>query len=170
MNAPFRIPRLRIDAYRMGDAAGLELCAAQARDFAGAVLTEAVDRMAVMGSAFTLRDMDGRVLLIAGIAQIDPGYGHCWTFQSRHSGPWMLRITRAVAQYLDLRMAKHRRLEMMVRADFAQAHRWARLLGFTDEGVMDCAAPDGCDMVRFGRVNRAAIFDRPTAALHEGGL
>lgn len=143
--------RARVLPYRPGDADALDLCVQQRSDFDNPVMTEVVDLLASHGRAFTLRDKAGRVLMIAGVAQIDPGYGHCWAFQSSFSGPHMPWITRRVQHYLGTIMASHRRLEMMVRADFEAAIRWAQLLGFSEEGLMPKAAPDGGAMLRYGR-------------------
>lgn len=143
--------------WRPQDTHELDLCDQQARDYGPAGLTEVVDRLANTGRAFTLRCPRGRVLLIAGVVALDPGYGHCWAFQSRHSGPHMLWLTRRVRAYLDILTPKHRRLEMFVRADFPQAAKWAAALGFKPEGIAECAAADGVDMLRFAQINRAAL-------------
>jgi hypothetical protein len=142
------------------DFAGFELAVPQRRDFTASSAIEAVRVLAAGGRAFTVRDHEGSVLLIAGVARIDDGYGHAWAFMSAHAGPRMLFLTRKVRGYLDVLMRGQRRVEMMVRADFPQAIDWAGLLGFAQEGAMACAAPDGGDMVRFARVNpgwRAAL-------------
>jgi hypothetical protein len=70
------------------------------------------------------------VLLIAGVARIDEGYGHAWAFAAAHAGRHMRWLTPKARGYLDALMSEHRRIELMVRADFPQAAKWARLLGF----------------------------------------
>lgn len=142
----------RILPFSMADMDALVLHPAQARDCVGSP-ADAARMLAGHGSAFTLRGPDATVLLIAGIAAIDSGYGHCWAFMAADAGPHMPWLTRKVRAHLDDRMKQLRRVEMTVRADFAPARRWAVLLGFQCEGPMQCAAPDGGDMLRYARIN-----------------
>ena len=37
------------------------------------------------------------------------------------------------------------------------ARRWATKLGFANEGLLECAARDGGDMIRFARINRENV-------------
>lgn len=148
----------RVDSYAPGDMAGFTVHPLQAQDFAAQGSAErAADILADAGSAHTLRDADGTVLAICGVARIDDGYGHGWLFMSAAAGARMRWITRVVRTYLDRQMSRCRRVECMVRADWPAATRWARMLGFADEGPMPCAAWDGGDMHRFARINRENI-------------
>jgi ribosomal protein S18 acetylase RimI-like enzyme len=145
-----------IRPFDPADMQGFEIAAAHRRDFPGAWRpADAALLLARQGRAFTLRDHDGRVLMVAGVTRIDEGYGHAWAFAAAHAGPAMRWLTQKARGYLDALMGEHRRIELMARADFAQAAKWARLLGFDAEGTMGCAAGDGGDLIRFARVNRA---------------
>lgn len=141
----------RVTAYNPGDENRLTLCAEQHCDFSQASMEDSVRLLATQGSALTLAKPDGTVLMIAGIAQVDQGYGHCWAFMSAEAGPHMRFLTRKVRDYLNWKGPSHRRFEMMVRDDFPQAQRWARMLGFAHEGVMHCAARDGTHMHRYAK-------------------
>lgn len=137
------------------DLHGFELAEPQRRDFPACWRWQDAARLlAHQGRAFTLRDHDGRVLLIAGVAKVDESYGYAWAFTAAHSGPAMRWLTRKVRGYLDTLQPTHRRIELQARADFPQARKWARLLGFEEEGPVRCAAADSGDMVRFARINR----------------
>lgn len=141
--------------FQPNDFEGFVLAEPQRRDFTASTAIEAARVLAAGGRAFTVRDHDGSVLLIAGVARIDDSYGHAWAFMSAQAGPHMRFLTRKVRGYLDSLMPGQRRVEMMVRADFAAGMRWAFLLGFVAEGRMMMAAPDGGAMVRFARINLA---------------
>jgi RimJ/RimL family protein N-acetyltransferase len=62
---------------------------------------------------------------------MDAGRVLAWGLIGRDAGAFMVAITRAVRRYLDL--SDFRRIEAHIEHGFAAAHRWARLLGFTDE-------------------------------------
>ncbi len=61
----------------------------------------------------------------------------------------MLAITRAVKKQLQ---ATPGRIEMTVRTDFPQGHRWAELLGFEQEAVFKQYGPEGEDHVGYVRL------------------
>lgn len=146
---------MEVRPFETRDMDGFALHPMQARDHLGPWSPRDAARvLAAGGRAFTLR-RDGRVLLVAGVAKVDESYGHAWAFMAAEAGPHMRALTRKVRGYLDSLLPGQRRIEMMVRADFAAAARWARLLGFEQEGVLRMAAADGADMVRFARVNPA---------------
>jgi hypothetical protein len=101
--------------------------------------------------AFTALDDDGRVLGCAGVQALWPGRDLAWAYISRHAGPHMAGITRAVRRFLDLRGA--RRTEMAVDCGFAAGHRWAKLLGFRLEiERMEGYLPDGGAAAQYVRV------------------
>ena len=143
----------RVAAFARADIAELEPVQQQLNDFGEDGMARAAEVLADAGSAFTLRTREGRILAVCGIAQINRGYGHGWAFMDRRAGPHMRWLTATVRAHIDDKMATHRRIEIMVRADWPSARKWAALLGFADEGRMFCAAPDGKDMLRFSRAN-----------------
>jgi len=66
-----------------------------------------------------------------------------WAILRQDAGPHMKAITRITRRVLA--MAKGR-IEVTVRADFANGHRWAKLLGFTVEnppGILKHYGPEG---------------------------
>lgn len=94
--------------------------------------------------------VDGLPVAAAGIANLWPGRAEAWAVMTPATRHHMTAITRAVRAFLDL--AEVRRIDCAVKADFEAGHRWARLLGFEQEGVMRAYGPDGCDYARYARV------------------
>lgn len=91
----------------------------------------------------------------AGLLPVYPGkFLMAWALLSRHTGPYMLGITRQVRRMLDWEAAE--RIEMTVRADFPQAVRWAEQLGFVCETptALKKRSADGGDEYIFARVKQ----------------
>lgn len=147
----------RVAPFAQADISELQLVPQQQRDFDTDGMAAAAQTLASCGSAFTLRTRDGRILTACGIVAIDAGYGHGWAFMDGRAGPHMRWLTQTVRAHIDAKMASHRRIEIMVRADWIAARRWAAKLGFVNEGLLECAARDGGDMIRFARVNRENV-------------
>jgi hypothetical protein len=77
-----------------------------------------------------------------------------WTYMSPRSGRHMSFITRAVLRNLATIAG---RIELTVRRDFEQGHRWARILGFAVEnppGILAGFGPMGEDHVSYVRFNK----------------
>lgn len=73
----------------------------------------------------------GHVIACLGVLRMDASRAIAWGLIGRDAGAAMLAITRAVRRYLDL--SDFRRIEAHVEHGFRAAHRWAQMLGFTDE-------------------------------------
>ena len=98
--------------------------------------------------AFTA--IDDAVIAIAGVALAWPGREVAWSLLSNCGPRHFLTIHRAVQAFLDGRQT--RRIEMSVDADHENAGRWARSLGFHEEGFMQAYTPDGRDAILYARV------------------
>ena len=101
--------------------------------------------------SFSALDGD-EVLACSGVIEVAPGRAQAWAYISDDVGNRMLAVTKAVKRFLSLR--KYRRVEMDVDCEFEQAHRWAKMLGFT----MECErrksyTPDGRDCALYAMVN-----------------
>jgi len=96
---------------------------------------------------------DGNPVACGGTLEQWPGRHIAWVYLNKETGAHMKFITRAVQKG----MAKLKgRIEMTVRADFAQGHRWARILGFRIEnepGILRAFGPQGEDHVAYVRFN-----------------
>lgn len=93
----------------------------------------------------------GKPLAAAGMIPQWQGRTICWAFIGDVTQAQFLAIHRATKKIIDGCYAK--RLEMTVDCDFAQAHRWARLLGFKMEAPrMEAYNPNGGDCSLYARV------------------
>lgn len=100
--------------------------------------------------AFTLLDDDINVLFIGGILPLWHGRGALWSLISHKAGPHFTYITRGVKRFIETR--NEHRLECYVDPGFEQGKRWAELLGFTCEGLMQHFYEDKRDALLYARV------------------
>jgi hypothetical protein len=92
------------------------------------------------------------VVAVGGVYTVWPTRGIGWAGLSRHAGPHMLALTRAVRDWYEA--LGYLRVEMYAAADHPEAVRWARLLGFHNETPIPMRAflPEGTDAYLFARV------------------
>jgi hypothetical protein len=90
------------------------------------------DQVHIGGTAWTAM-AHGQPIACGGFRPEWPGRSSCWAVLSDHASRHMTALTRAVRRGL----AEHPddRIETTVQEDFGPGHRWARLLGFADEGI-----------------------------------
>jgi|TARA_R110000803_G_scaffold49990_4_gene103893 hypothetical protein len=94
---------------------------------------------------------DGVPICAAGVIPIWTGRAMAWSFISDVGPTNFLKCHRAVKRFLDGCFVQ--RIEMTVDCNHPEAHRWARLLGFTMEAKrMKAYAPDGHDCALYSRV------------------
>jgi hypothetical protein len=92
-----------------------------------------------------------KVLACFGWSELYSHRALIWAFISKHAGPHMMGLTR-----VGKRMIKgltYRRIEMEVDCEFEAGHRWARMLGFTQEA--ECLRGfrmDGGDTAIYARI------------------
>lgn len=105
------------------------------------------------GDAWTAM-VDGEPVACAGLVPVWFGRAYAWALLSERAGAHMVAITRAVRRALD--MGEFRRVEMAVRAGFAEGERWARLLGFSRETPepMRAYLPNGQDAYLYAKVSK----------------
>lgn len=106
--------------------------------------------LASAGGARTVL-VDGRIIAVAGIAEIWPGRGSAWVLMATDAGRHLLALHRAVRAFLD--NCGVRRVECYVDRDFLAGHRWVHMLGFRREGLMRAFGAHGGDMVMYARVD-----------------
>jgi hypothetical protein len=98
--------------------------------------------------------VDGEPVACGGTIEQWKGRHIAWTCMNPRSGRHMSFITRAVLRNLE---TIEGRIELTVRRDFEQGHRWARILGFEIEnppGVLLAYGPLGEDHVGYVRFNK----------------
>lgn len=102
------------------------------------------------GPAYSCVDAYGRVLACAGLLEQWPGRAVGWALLSVAAGRRFVEIHRAVLR--TFRLHPYRRIETAVAVGHLEGHRWARLLGFTQEGLMKAYTPQGEDSWLYARV------------------
>lgn len=96
--------------------------------------------------------VDGEPVACGGTMMQWPGRHQAWMYLNKDSGQHMLLVTRAVRRALD-KVAG--RVELTVRSDFEQGHRWAKMLGFTVESPkLEAFGPEGEDHTGYVRFNK----------------
>ena len=101
------------------------------------------------GPAYSLVDGD-EVFASMGLIPQWEGRAIAWGLISAESGPHFILIHKAV--HRTMQMHPFRRIETSVSCEFAQGHRWARMLGFKREGRMQAYTPDGRDCDLYARI------------------
>ena len=74
---------------------------------------------------------EGKVIIMAGVIEPHEHIGMVWAMLSKGSEKHLVSITRSISRWLDGWDTK--RLETAVRHDFKSGHKWADMLGFTNE-------------------------------------
>jgi hypothetical protein len=106
--------------------------------------------LAKSGPVFTATDKEGEIVAVAGLVEQWPGCLRAYAFLGEHAGRHMITLTRSVKRYL--RDFPVRRVEAAVECSFAEGIRWAKLLGFEQEGLMRAYWNDR-DAYLFARVS-----------------
>jgi hypothetical protein len=95
--------------------------------------------------------IDDRVLLIGGLVPLWEGRAMLWSYVSKEAGAHFLLLTKGVRRFIDA--STYKRIEMYVDMEFTQGHRWAKVLGFTNETPdgMKAFFPNGHDAALYAR-------------------
>ena len=95
--------------------------------------------------------VNGVPIAAAGVVPQWQGRAVAWAFLSDIGPRQFVGVHRAVKSFLDGCFIK--RIEMTVNCDFPEAHRWAKMLGFSMEAErMVGYSPDGGDCALYARV------------------
>lgn len=139
---------MMVEPFHPGHLTEITLQAAQ--EYLRGAGTAAAAEIASQHPAYTGR-VAGEIVVCAGVIPIWDGRAMGWAWLAAGARLHMLAITRAFLRFLDVQ--PHRRVEISVDRDFAEAHRWARMLGFQLEaGRMRAYRPDGGDCSLYARV------------------
>lgn len=107
--------------------------------------------------AWTCVDASGKPVGCAGILPVWNDRGICWALLSRNVGRHMAEITRRTIEALDA--CPYKRLELYARPGFHQSFRWAKVLGFEFEALLEAADPTGGPMALFKRIKRRPGYE-----------
>lgn len=101
--------------------------------------------------SFTALDVNGEVLGCGGVVGMTETRACAWTYLADNLKTNLVPITKACKAYF--KIMPYKRLEIHVDCDFANGHRWARMLGFELECErMRCFTPDGRDCALYAMV------------------
>lgn len=101
---------------------------------------------------FTL-EHEGIIIGCGGIVPLWQGRSVAWTLLSVHVKRHMVVATKYARAALE--SCGVARVEMYVKKDFPQGHRWARMLGFDLEAeTMRAFYPDGSDFSLYARTKK----------------
>lgn len=101
------------------------------------------------GSAFSAFVGD-EIIAALGIIPQWENRAVAWGLIGNGAREHFVPLTKAIIRFLVL--TPYRRIETSVDCDFAEGHRWARLMGFENEGRMRAFTPDGRDCDLYARV------------------
>jgi hypothetical protein len=113
-----------------------------------------------IGNNYTAIDESGHPFACGGFIEKWPGCATVWMLMgsliNRYRLLWLTRNSLAAMQ-LHQKKYKWNRLETHVLGGFTQGTRWAYLLGFQPEGLMECYDEQGRDHVLFARIRKWAL-------------
>jgi hypothetical protein len=96
------------------------------------------------GPVWTVRDMSGRIICIAGLIVHGASYATAWALLSEAKGVALLHLSRAIRRVL---LGSHwTRIDMAIESGFAASVQWAKLLGFAFEGCLSAAGMADVDV------------------------
>lgn len=96
----------------------------------------------------------GHIIGVVGLSLFWPGVALVWTVLSERIKQCPIAFHKTVKRLLDFAIVNLKlwRVQMDVRADFPQGHRWAESLGFKKECIMKKYGPTGVDHILYARV------------------
>lgn len=109
----------------------LQLQPAQSAFRAALFKPEYGNALALAGPCFTAL-VEGHPIACGGAQEFHARRAEIWGLIGRDAGPHMRSLTRAARGWFD--QCSYSRLELHVATHFGPGHRWARMLGFQEEG------------------------------------
>lgn len=122
----------------------------QSSEYIGLLTPEAA---AIIENNLSFSAWRGGVCLGAGgVAKAWPTRGEAWLLLGADARPYMRPILRFLRTALDNHPCK--RIEMTVLKGNATGHKFADLLGFEEEAVLEAYHPNGDDVVMYKRIRK----------------
>jgi len=139
---------MRVEPYEPEHLATMRIQNAQRN-----VLPTLHDQVGMLESLPAVTIFDGDITVACvGAFEFWPGRAMVWSYLSEDARSRLLGLTRIIRRLME--HYDRRRLECEVAFDFAEGHRWARLLGFeVDAPRMRSYFPDGGDCTLYSKVN-----------------
>lgn len=107
-----------------------------------------------LGPCYTGYTKEGKVVGAAGVRQLNAKTYEGWAILAKDSKPYAKSIIRAVDLFIKnmFEFDAADRFQATVRMDFAEGHRFAKILGFTPEGILK-NFEFGKDFMMYSRIN-----------------
>lgn len=103
------------------------------------------------GPVWTVRDLAGRIVCIAGLIVHSDSYATAWALLAEAKGVALLHLSRAVRRVL--LGSAWARIDMAIEAGVYGSARWARALGFSIEGDLAALGMADVDLYVLKRDN-----------------
>jgi len=153
MNKPLAQSQLLIAPFQVADLTDFTMQPQQlgAEEFSDPAYAE---YLRDNGGAFTVRRECGRILTVLGLLDQWEGRALAWAMLAPDAGPYLLPLTRRIADYLTT--SGYRRIEATIDVGFPQGERWAKVLGFVNETPNGMAGfyPNGNPAYLYARVQK----------------
>lgn len=143
-------PRIH-DSATVDDLLSIEAQPEQ-RAFVAALTPDVAAVLLDAGPSRSITDDAGNVLLCCGVIPFHQNRVHAWTLLSHRASRHMPFLVRSVLKFLE--SLPCRRVEMTIREGFSAGVKWARILGFTPEGVMRAYAENGDNCILYARIQQ----------------
>ena len=93
------------------------------------------------------------IIGIAGLFNIRPGVAELFMLPSILVDKYPLEFFKATKDMVEFCMRDYHRLQLTVDAEWKLGKKWARMLGFTEEGLMKAYSANKQDEYMFARVS-----------------
>lgn len=97
---------------------------------------------------------NGKIIVMGGVTIMWPGVGEGWIMLSKHAHKTPVTVAKYAGDVFDVIMknANLTRVQASVIVTDPKAVRFAKWMGFDNEGIMKKYGPDGSDYYRMARV------------------
>jgi len=102
------------------------------------------------GPSFSLISDEGIVWGCAGVSELEKHRASAWALIREDIGHNFYHFHKGIMNHF--KVLDYNRIEMYTDVRFAQASRWAKMLGFKAEGYMEKYFPNGDDALLYARV------------------
>jgi hypothetical protein len=113
----------------------LELEAHEGQAGQAPLSAENLFRLAAGGPSWAVR-LDGRLVAIGGHTPVWPGRTILWGYLGANCGPALPVMTKEIRRQIGDMRVEFPRMEAYAERHHAEGHRWLKLLGFKQEGLM----------------------------------
>lgn len=103
------------------------------------------------GHSFCIKDRRGSIIGAGGVIPLWRGVGEVWLAATDEMKKYPITMTKACRRLLDDLRSGFHRIQMTALKSEPGHVKWAKLLGFHEEGLMTRYGPDGEDHFRLAK-------------------